>query len=83
MRKCLPNERCNWYVCVYGGYTEPIIDYFEFKPEDVLPKYDIYDNGRMVLYIKRKKFFGLREVVELVSESNIYYEELPERRICE
>lgn len=33
---------------------------FEFKPEDVEPYYEIYDNGDMIFFIKQKyKFLGL------------------------
>jgi hypothetical protein len=83
MKKCVPNERCEWYVLVQGGYTEPPVDHFTFESKDVLPIYDVYDDGSMILYIKRKKFFGLRECVTRVNDSDIDYVEIPERRICE
>jgi len=82
MKKCIPNERCEWYVLIHGGFTEPAIDYFTFEPDDVMPVYDIYDNGKMVLYIKRKKFFGLRECITSVDDSDINYVEIPEKKVC-
>jgi hypothetical protein len=64
------------------GYHEPPIEYFTFRPKDVMPYYDIYNNGSIVLYIKRKMFFGLYECITKVKDCDIHYNELPEKKVC-
>lgn len=64
--------------------SEPYITHYKFKPEDVQPYYDSYDDGSIVVYIKIKKFFGLFAYDCAVNSDDIYYieTEIPERREC-
>ena len=63
----------------------------EFKPGDVMPYYDIYNNGKIILYIKQRikkrkwLFFPyIEEKIVRVSDSKIkvIITEIPVRREC-
>ena len=63
----------------------------EFVPEDVMPYYDIFNNGDIILYIKQRVknqkwliFSYTEEIIKKVNEKRIkvVVTEKPERRQC-
>lgn len=77
-------------IPLYLQYHMPALSE-EFKPEDVQPYYDIYDDGRLILYInlvrtKRYRIFWKKkeEIIHKINDDRIrvLVTEKPERREC-
>ena len=83
MKRSLPNSRCSYYHETHyqGNFW---MDYREFKPEDVMSYYDIFDDGTVYIYIKEKKRFlwWTWDKIWVKSTDEIDIRETPVRRVC-
>jgi len=83
MKKSIPNNRCKYYhETSYNGNWD--VSYREFKPEDVMTYYDIYDNGSIFFYIKQKKRFLWWEWTKIwkLNTNDIDIREIPIMKQC-
>ncbi len=80
----IPSERCIYYhETYYNGNWD--VSYRRFEPEDVMPYYDIYNSGKIYIYIKQKKSFlwiFKWDKIWKRSVDDITIEEKPIRKVC-
>ena len=83
MKKCIPNSRVK-YEHEKGWGAEGMVYFREFQPEDMMPYYDIYDNGKIYFYVKQnKKFLWWEwEVIWKLSDDMIELIEIPVKKEC-
>jgi len=83
MKKCIPNNRCKYFfIKSYEPNWDVLLE--EFKPSEVLPEYDIFDNGTIFIYIKKMKRFLWHkyEKIYYCNVSDIEIIEIPIKKKC-
>lgn len=83
MKKCIPNDRCE-YLFIKSYEPDWGTFWMGFKPSEVLPKYDIFDDGTIFIYIKKvKRFLWYKyEKIYYRNVSDIKITEIPIKKKC-